>query len=53
VDSRDDLPLPKTSYFAFLDLSQKDSIQKIIRTVKEMKKEMDKRLPDAFRKKKR
>ena len=49
VDDRHDLPLPKTPYAAFFDLDRDDAIPQIIRTIKHLKKEMDKNLPDVFK----
>jgi len=51
VDTMKNLPLPKTAYHAFFDLSKRNSISLIIKTVKQLKRQMDKTLPRVFKKK--
>jgi hypothetical protein len=43
------LPLPKTKFVLQLDLAHRDSIDRIIRIIHEMKDRMNKNLPLAFR----
>ena len=49
IDDMSKLPLPKTKFVLQLDLAHRDSIDRIIRIIHEMKDRMNKNLPLAFR----
>jgi hypothetical protein len=49
VDNIRDLPLPRQKYVYQFDLNNETTIPTIIKTITQMKTEMDKRLPDLFR----
>jgi hypothetical protein len=49
VDNIKDLPYPKKKYVYQFDLNNETSIPTIITTITQMKKEMDRRLPDLFK----
>jgi hypothetical protein len=49
IDNMSKLPLPKTKFVLQLDLAHRDSIDRIIRIIHEMKDRMNKNLPLAFR----
>ncbi|OQA64718.1 MAG: hypothetical protein BWY38_02969 [Ignavibacteria bacterium ADurb.Bin266] len=49
VDNIHHLPLPKKKYVYQLDLNNEKSISTIIKTITEMKIEMDRRLPSLFK----
>lgn len=49
VDDIRHLPLPKKKYVYQLDLNNETSIPTIIKTITEMKTEMDRRLPSLFK----
>ncbi len=50
VDDIYNLPLPKCQYICQLNLKNPTNIQKIIKTIKQMRKIMDKNVPDIFAK---
>lgn len=49
VDNIKDLPYPKKKYVYQFDLTNQATIPTIVRTITQMKKEMDRRLPDLFK----
>jgi hypothetical protein len=49
IDNIHDLPLPKKKYVYQFNLNDEESIPTIIKTITEMKTEMDKRLPSLFK----
>ena len=49
VDNIRNWKLPTTKYILQYDLANKDTIPSIIRLIWEMRKEMDRHLPEAFR----
>ena len=49
VDDMSKLPLPKTKFVLQLDLAHRDSIDRIIRIIHEVKDRMNRNLPLAFR----
>lgn len=48
VDDIYDLPLPKCQYVCQLNLKNPKNVQKIVQSVKQMRKMMDKNVPDLF-----
>lgn len=50
VDDISDLPLPKCQYVCQLDLKNPKAIQKIVQTIKQMRKTLDKNIPNLFAK---
>jgi len=50
VDNIRHLPLPKKKYVYQFDLNDKEAVPAIIKTIKEMKTEMDRKLPSLFKK---
>ena len=50
VDCISDLPLSKGQYVCQLDLKNPTAIQKIIQTIKQMRRALDKNVPDIFAK---
>lgn len=48
VDDVKDLPMPKTKYVYQFDMNDKATIPTIVKTIREMKMEMNRRLPDLF-----
>ncbi len=50
VDNISYLPLPKNKYVYQFDINNEISIPTIIKTITEMKTEMDRRLPELFSK---
>lgn len=50
VDNIKDLPMPKTKYVYQFDIDDKATIPTIVKTIREMKIDMDRRLPDLFKK---
>lgn len=49
IDNIHHLPLPKKKYVYQLDLNNETSIPTIVKTITEMKTEMDRRLPSLFK----
>jgi len=51
VDNIKDLPMPKTKYVYQFDINDKETIPTIVNTIREMKIEMNRRMPRLFRRK--
>jgi hypothetical protein len=49
VDSNINLPIPKMKYIYQFDLDNRTTIPTIIKTIKQMRAELDRRLPDFFK----
>lgn len=49
IDDRKDLPLPNWGFARQIDLRDPGSVRTIVDTIKQMKAEMNRRLPDFFR----
>jgi hypothetical protein len=49
IDDRTDLPLPKWKFAHKIDMRDPGSIPTIVNTIRQMKAEMNRRLPEAFK----